>query len=182
MRWMVPFINCADPNSLTPKYNVFTTGNDVGDDALVNTPFKQEILLVAPALYDIVNFDVVLADIVAALSLGLAATPAVDIREPNKPLVNTLNIEILLETVPSEIDDKYWFVPYETGAFGEICSNSVPSLALYQLLKFVPVMLATSALRVRAVVVVGITLVANAPSSSWGRPMRRVMSNATPTV
>jgi len=39
-------------------------------------------------------------------------------------------------------------------------------------------MLATSAARVSAVVLVGITLVANAPCSSWGMPMRRVMSIA----
>ena len=77
--------------------------------------------------------------------------------------------------VPSEIAK---LVPSLLDAFDVPIQTNVPSTALYHDEKFVPVMLATSALRVRAVVVVGMTEVAKAPSSNCGRPMRRVKFTA----
>ena len=59
------------------------------------------------------------------------------------------------------------------------CSaNNVPAAALYQGDNVFTD--ATSAARVTAAEEVGMTEVANAPSSSWGRPMRTVMSMAWP--
>ncbi len=67
-----------------------------------------------------------------------------------------------LFVVPSDAENK---VVLRAGLIA--LTSTVPSSCRYQELKFVPVMLATSALRVAAAVVVGMYEVGKAPASSW---------------
>jgi hypothetical protein len=117
-----------------------------------------------------------------AILPGFVAEPPETILELRSEPPNVLNRWSLLFRVPSLIDNVDWFATLIAPVVKKVYSaNTVAAVGVpYQLVNAPPVRLTVSAALVTVPEVVRMGEVVKAPSSSWGQPMRRVMSMAAP--